>query len=52
MSKYIFNDRMQNVVNRLAGYLKPGGTILFRDYGPFLVFAWIVSIQIFDQPQS
>ena len=35
MSKYIFNGRMQNVVNRLAGYLKPGGTIIFRDYGRY-----------------
>jgi len=26
---------MQNVVNRLAGYLKPGGTILIRDYGRY-----------------
>ncbi len=25
--------RMQETVNRLASYLKPGGTILFRDYG-------------------
>lgn len=27
--------RLQDVVNRLASYLKPGGAILFRDYGRY-----------------
>ncbi|OWF44747.1 Methyltransferase-like protein 2 [Mizuhopecten yessoensis] len=28
-------DRMQDVVDRLAKHLKPGGTIMFRDYGRY-----------------
>ncbi|XP_061464496.1 tRNA N(3)-methylcytidine methyltransferase METTL8, mitochondrial isoform X3 [Rhineura floridana] len=31
----IHPDRMQGVVNRLARLLKPGGMILFRDYGRY-----------------
>ncbi|XP_066497339.1 mRNA N(3)-methylcytidine methyltransferase METTL8 [Hoplias malabaricus] len=31
----IHPERMQGVLNRLAGYLKHGGIILFRDYGRF-----------------
>lgn len=27
--------RMQQVINKLTQYLKPGGTILFRDYGKY-----------------
>ena len=28
-------DRVQGVVNRLSGFLKHGGTFLFRDYGRY-----------------
>lgn len=28
-------DKMQAAVNRLASYLRPGGTLLFRDYGRY-----------------
>ncbi|XP_064476667.1 tRNA N(3)-methylcytidine methyltransferase METTL2-like [Ornithodoros turicata] len=28
-------DKMQGVINRAAQYLKPGGCIIFRDYGRF-----------------
>ncbi|XP_053090064.1 mRNA N(3)-methylcytidine methyltransferase METTL8 isoform X2 [Pangasianodon hypophthalmus] len=31
----IHPERMQRVLNRLASYLKHGGTILFRDYGRY-----------------
>ncbi|NXW69461.1 METL2 protein, partial [Hirundo rustica] len=31
----IHPDRMQGVVNRLAKLLKPGGVLLFRDYGRY-----------------
>lgn len=31
----IFIHRMQYVLNRLAQLLKPGGKILFRDYGRY-----------------
>ncbi|XP_027020645.1 mRNA N(3)-methylcytidine methyltransferase METTL8 isoform X2 [Tachysurus fulvidraco] len=31
----IHPERIQRVVNRLAGYLKHGGIILFRDYGRY-----------------
>ncbi|KAK3543749.1 hypothetical protein QTP70_027163 [Hemibagrus guttatus] len=31
----IHPERIQKVVNRLAGYLKHGGIILFRDYGRY-----------------
>ena len=27
--------RMQAVINRLAAHLKPGGVLLFRDYGRY-----------------
>lgn len=31
----IHPDRFQAVMNRLAGFLKPGGILLFRDYGRY-----------------
>ena len=31
----IHPDKMQSVMNRLGRFLKPGGTILFRDYGRY-----------------